>query len=67
MMTRSEILGFPIRYSDDHFYLLGKKYRLSPGSVRSLRLFLDLVASSAKARIPTGLFTIEKRSGHWNS
>ena len=49
MMTSSEILGFPIRYSDDHFYLLGKKYRLSPGSVRSLGLFLDLVASAAKA------------------
>ena len=50
MMTSSEILGFPIRYSDDYFYLLGKKYRLSPGSVRSLGLFLDLVASSAKAQ-----------------
>ena len=50
MMTSSEILGFPIRYSDDHFYLLGKKYRLSPGSVRSLGLFLDLVASAAKAQ-----------------
>ena len=52
MMTSSEILGFPIRYSDDHSYLLGKrkKYRLSPGSVRSLGLFLDLVASSAKAQ-----------------
>ena len=67
MMSSSEILGFPIWDCYDRIYLLEKKYRLSAGSVKSLGLFLDLVASSAKARIPTGLFTIEKRSGHWNS
>ena len=57
MMTSSEILGFPIRYSGDYFYLLGKKYRLSPGSVRSLGLFLDLVASAAKAQDTCLLYT----------